>query len=210
MSSWAQLYWPVDMKLPEGSGKLYRDYYKRKNSILTKYLSSTREMGQKLQALQAEWTKTYSDLSTLYQDAAPSLEGYALATWLSELDYCMELSSDEVDALGIQPLMTCLEWDGIEEDGEFPDFPEAWAAPGDVEKACGNLLELLNDRDETALRACEIYVNGRLPDDDPRFTDEAWRKERERNFEAELRRIVENAAKCRERGITKVGFLIYR
>ena len=210
MSNWAQLFWPVDRELPDGNGKLYRDYFKRKNSILTKYLASTREMGQKVQALSAEWENKFDELSTLYDDAAPTLEGHSLARWLSDIDYCVELSSDEVEALGIQSLMTCTEWDFIEDEGAFPDFPSAWAAPGDVEKACENLLGLLNDCDETALRAREIYVNGRHSADDPRLADESWRKEREREFEAELRQMAENAAKCQDRGITKVGFLIYR
>jgi hypothetical protein len=100
-------------------------------------------------------------------------------------------------------------WDNIEAEGEFADFPECWAAPEDVERACENLIGLIDANNETALKACEIYVSGRLSDDDSRLQDNSWREEREKEFVEELHRLAENAAKCRERGITKVGFLIY-
>lgn len=187
MSRWAQLYWPVDMKLPAGVAAF----------------------DQKPDGLREEWETVYDNLSELYGDAAPTLVGDSLARWLSAIYYRTALSSDEVGELGMEPLMTVAVWDNIEDDGEFPEGPDWWAPPGEVERACEGLIKLVEADNETALKALEIYVRGSLPVDDPRLGDEIWRKERKVDFLTELRRITENAANCREQGITKVGFLIY-
>ena len=209
MSRWAQLYWPVDKALPAGTAKLDQALFERKRSILTKFLPSTRKLEREYVALCSEWEKVIDDLNKLYGDTAPTRDGDSLGRWLSAINYRVALSGDEVRELGIAPLMTIAVWDNIEDDGKFLEDPEWWARPEAVERACEGLIELVEVNNVTAVKAREIYARGSLPDDDPRLGDENWRKEREASFIAEMGRIAQNAAKCREQGITKVGFLVY-
>lgn len=209
MSRWAQLYWPLEMTLPKGTDTLEHEYWTRKRSFLKRYLSRTHQMRQELFALRDEWEKVFHQTSKLYDDLAPTWEGHALAHWLSAVYYESQLSVEEINELEIQPFITIADWDVIEGCGRFPEGPDWWATPEELERACLGLISLVEAGNETALKARNIYVQGGLRNDDPRLADEARRKEMEAGFVTELRRAAENAASCRDRGIEKVGYLIY-
>lgn len=209
MSRWAQLYWPVEIALPRGTDKLERECWTRERSFLKRYLPRTRQFQQELIALEGSWDKIFRQTSKLYDDMAPTREGHALAHWLSAIYYESQLSVEEISALGIEPFITITDWGVITCDGGFSEYPEWWTTPRELEQACLGLVSLVEARDETALKAREIYVQGGLSDDDTQLDDEARRKTMEARFTTELRCIAENAVKCRERGIEKVGFLIY-
>ncbi len=209
MSRWGQLYWPVDIAMPAGDEELDREFQRRKRSILTRYLSSTRKMRQELSALRKEWAKVFDQLSELYDDLAPTWEGDAMARWLGAINYRSVITLDEERKLGMEPFMTANHWDTIDGSGEFAKDAASWTSPQEMVNACLRLISLIEAGNEIALRVRNAYVERELPADDPRLSDVSWRKEQGEGFVVELRRTAENATKCKERGVEKVGFLIY-
>ena len=165
---------------------------------------------------------SFEEANKLYEKLNFIGDTKCLARWFTEC--LMGAHCAIVARLELKPYSFAHMYELIEEDGEFPNGPDAWVSPDEMIDATKKLLSLIGNDDPDALVLMECFINEnrtrwarhagtrprpRIVEGEDPFEVGLWRAQMLSLLLENLQGVIEAANSCKKEGMERIAFCYF-
>lgn len=157
----------------------------------------------------------------IYNEHNHFFEPSSIADWI---DRCVDPHFQLAERIGLKPFSILHDYSYIDETGEFPDGPDDWFSPDELEQSAFDFLAKMGMNDPDAMVMCEYWIREIrqkggvhdgdgpmpkiLPGEDPYLVG-IWRSAALGLLITNMSSVAATADVCRENGIERLAFGLF-
>lgn len=157
----------------------------------------------------------------IYTEFDPFYEPSSIAKWV---DLCVYSYDKLALRVGLKPFTIVQDYSSIDDTGEFPDEPDDWFSPEELEQSVEGFMSKMGMNDPDAMVMCEYWIReirtkGFIPDDlgrtpkilpgeDPYLVG-LWRTGALGLLISNMEGMAQAARACRKNGIERLAFGLF-